>query len=155
MSGSLVTENVRETSAASLQASLVDLVELERQLKQAHWNIKGPDFIALHELLDRLALEVRDLGDTLAERLVTIGSEADGTVQTVSGATRLPPWPSGSSEQRLVLSRIADAIGAVAGRAAKGIDETASAGDAVTADIFTEAARALDKQRWLVEAHLT
>lgn len=155
MSRITISDNVREKSIGLLAVTLTDLVDLERQVKAAHWNMRGHSFIALHELFDRMATELRDFGDTVAERLVTLGGYADASVQSVAAATKLEADVVDTARTESVwVARVADLIAAVGGRARSAIDEAAEAGDANTADLLTGVSRDLDKQLWLVEAHL-
>lgn len=148
-------DNVREKSIGLLAVTLTDLVDLERQVKAAHWNVRGSSFIALHELFDRVATEVRDFGDTVAERIVTLGGYAEASVQSVAAATRLEADVMDRDRTEAAwVGKVADLIAAVGDRARRAIDEAANAGDANTADLLTGVSRDLDKQLWLVEAHL-
>src|SRR6266446_3608269 len=72
---------------ALINQRLADIVDLQMQLKQAHWNVKGPHFIGLHELFDKIAEEVESYVDLIAERTVQLGGVAQGTVR-VSAASR-------------------------------------------------------------------
>jgi len=147
-------DHVRKAAGALLQARLSDALDLEAQLKQAHWNVKGPDFFSLHELFDKLHGEVEDAVDVLAERITALGGVPDGRVQTTARSSSLDEYPLEARSAETHLRAFAAALGRF-GRAVRvGIDEAASSGDADTADVFTEISRAADKQLWLVEAHL-
>jgi starvation-inducible DNA-binding protein len=148
-------DNIRQRSIELLAATLTDLVDLERQVKAAHWNVRGHSFIALHELFDRVATDVRDFGDTVAERLVTLGGYADASVQSVAASTKLDADVVDTARTEAAwVAKVADLIAAVGGRARTAIDAAADAGDANTADLLTGVSRELDNQLWLVEAHL-
>src|SRR6187551_3483705 len=86
-------ETRRVAVAALLNASLADLLDLRLQAKQAHWNVKGPQFAALHELFDEVAAELDESADALAERAASLGGAARGTLQAVALASRLPEYP--------------------------------------------------------------
>ena len=144
----------REKVIALLNQNLADAIDLGLQAKQAHWNVKGPSFIALHELFDKVA-EVAEEGiDELAERITALGGIADGTVQTVGKRSRLAPYPTDLVKGRDHVAKLADAIAAVGKHARAAIDESDKLGDKDTADLFTGISRDLDKQLWFVEAHL-
>lgn len=143
----------RRAMAALLNRQLADLVDAGLQAKQAHWNVQGPSFITLHELFDRVAEELDEAVDTVAERAVALGGTALGTVQTVHRATRLVPYPTDARSGRAHLDALSDALGAVGATTRTAIDTAARAGDADTADVFTEVSRGLDKLLWLLEAH--
>src|SRR3954468_19710930 len=86
-------EKVRKPVTELLQARLVDAIDLQTQLKQAHWNVKGPHFIALHELFDKIAEDVETHVDLIAERIVQLGGIAEGTVRVAAVRSRLDEYP--------------------------------------------------------------
>jgi starvation-inducible DNA-binding protein len=137
-----------------LNARLADAIDLQLQAKQAHWNVKGPNFIALHELFDKIAAELGGHVDEMAERITALGGVAEGTVQAVAGRSRLEPYPLALAEGRAHLEALAGALARFGKSVRKAIDETGKAGDADTSDLFTGLSRAVDKNLWLVEAHL-
>ncbi|OGL69417.1 MAG: DNA starvation/stationary phase protection protein Dps [Candidatus Tectomicrobia bacterium RIFCSPLOWO2_12_FULL_69_37] len=137
-----------------LQASLADALDLYTQLKQAHWNIKGPGFIALHKLFDEAAGEAEEWVDELAERIVELGGLARGTARAAAAESRLPAYPAGITAERDHLRAVVGALSAFAASARAAIDEAADACDAGTADLFTQISRGVDKHLWFVEAHL-
>ena len=149
-----LSAQIREASVALLQAQLVDSVDLFTQVKQAHWNVKGPAFIALHELFDGVAEFIEDHSDLLAERITALGGRADGTVRVAAAGSTLAEYAfairTGTDHAAAVASRLA-----TFGKSTRtAIDRAAQIGDADTADLFTEISRAIDKQLWLVEAHV-
>jgi starvation-inducible DNA-binding protein len=137
-----------------LNARLADALDLQMQAKQAHWNVKGPQFIALHELFDKLAAEIDGHVDEMAERITALGGIAEGTVQAVAGRTRLDAYPLDIAEGRAHLDALAAAYARFAKSVRKAIDEADKAGDADTSDLFTGISRSADKGLWLLEAHL-
>jgi starvation-inducible DNA-binding protein len=147
-------EPLRKGVCALLQKRLTDALDLEAQLKQAHWNVKGKDFFQLHELFDKIHDEVEEFVDVLAERITALAGVADGRVQTTARATSLEAYPLEASGGDAHLRAVAAALAAFAKAARSAIDEASEQGDADTADVFTEISRATDKQLWLVEAHL-
>ena len=149
-----LSEAVRTQSIALLGKNLALAIDLSLQTKQAHWNVKGPSFIALHELFDKVSDEVREFVDLIAERITTLGGTAEGTIQSVGPRTTLPAYPLtiGSGQQHL--EALSSALAAFGASVRSAIDESAGAGDADTADLFTEVSRETDKQLWFLEAHL-
>jgi len=137
-----------------LNARLADAIDLQLQAKQAHWNVKGPSFIALHELFDTFAGEISGYVDEMAERITALGGIAEGTLQAVAGRTRLEPYPLEIADGRAHLDALAAATARFAKAARKAIDEASKAGDADTSDLFTGISRGVDKSLWLLEAHL-
>jgi starvation-inducible DNA-binding protein len=146
--------NAKSVAIGLLTQRLADGIDLALATKQAHWNLKGPQFIGIHEMLDGFRTAQDEWNDTMAERAVQLGGTAIGTTQAVAAATNLPPYP-------VDIYRIADHLAALIDRFAHyanalhdSIDQTADAGDADTADIFTEVSRGIDKQLWFLEAHV-
>lgn len=136
-----------------LNQALADAIDLQLQAKQAHWNVKGENFIALHELFDKVADEAHEYADMLAERVVQLGGIALGTLQTVAIASRLTLYPKDIQCSKLHVAALATAVATVADNARQLIDISDELGDKVTADMCTEIARGLDKLRWFVGAH--
>jgi starvation-inducible DNA-binding protein len=150
-----LSPHVRKQSIALLQARLSDALDLEAQMKQAHWNVKGRDFFQLHELFDKIHGEVEEWVDTIAERITTLGGVADGRTQTTAKNSGLNEYPLDALGGEAHLKAVAAALAQFGKAARQDIDMAAEAGDADTADVFTEVSRAADKQLWFVEAHLT
>jgi starvation-inducible DNA-binding protein len=149
-----LSDHIRKGSIALLQARLTDALDLEAQLKQAHWNVKGRHFIQLHELFDKTHGEVEDFVDTLAERITSLGGVADGRVQTTAKNTSLYDYALETRAGEDHLKAIA-AVLAQFGKAVRAnIEDAAKLGDADTSDLFTGISRETDKQLWFVEAHL-
>lgn len=149
-----VANNAKQVSISVLQGNLVDAVDLYNATRQAHWNVKGPHFGQLHELLDGFYNALNTDSDDLAERIVQLGGTANGTTQVVAGSTRLPPYPTDVYAGMDHVALLADRYAMVAKALREGIDQTDEAGDADTADLLTEKSRALDKMLWMLEAHL-
>jgi starvation-inducible DNA-binding protein len=149
-----LSPKTRAKVIALLNARLADAIDLQLQAKQAHWNVKGPQFIALHELFDTLAGELGGHVDEMAERITALGGVAEGTVQAVAGRSKLDAYPLDISDGRAHLDALAAAFARFAKSARKAIDESGKAGDADTSDLFTGISRGTDKALWLLEAHL-
>jgi starvation-inducible DNA-binding protein len=146
--------NVKQVAMALLNARLADGLDLALLTKQAHWNLKGRQFIAVHEMLDEFRGQIDEWTDTMAERVVQLGGTALGTTQTVGAATTLPAYPTDIHTIEDHLKALIERYGQIANSIRAAIDESSEAGDADTADIFTEVSRGLDKQLWFLEAHL-
>ncbi len=137
-----------------LNARLADSIDLMHQAKQAHWNVKGPSFIALHKLFDEVVDAVEDSMDLLAERVVQLGGTAEGTIQVATARTGLKEYPLTLAEERDHVEALASALAAYGTSVRRAIEQTDARGDRDTADIFTEISRGVDKYLWFVEAHL-
>lgn len=147
-------QTVREKMSELLNARLADAIDLQTQCKEAHWNVKGPTFIALHELFDVVNDDVREYIDLIAERAVQLGGEAKGTVRSVAKRTTLPEYNVNGSSERGHVQALSSAL-AIFGKSVRvAISQSEEAGDDDTADIFTEISRGIDKRLWMVEAHL-
>jgi starvation-inducible DNA-binding protein len=137
-----------------LNERLADAIDLGTQVKHAHWNVKGPNFIALHELFDKIAENVEEHIDTLAERATALGGIAHGTLAAVARATSLKPYPQNINEGVAHVKALAAALGAFGARVRAAIDDSTALKDADSADLFTGISRAVDKDLWFLEAHL-
>ena len=148
-----LSEKVRRKSIDLLNQQLADALDLALQAKQAHWNVKGPHFIALHELFDKVAEELQDFVDDIAERAVQLGGVALGTIQIVAKNSRLRTYPIDVASSLRHITALSEALAAFGATTRAAIDTAAKAGDADTADLFTEVSRGVDKLLWFVEAH--
>ena len=137
-----------------LNKRLADLINLQLQAKQAHWNVKGPSFIALHELFDTVAGNVEEFVDNVAERIVALGGTAEGTIEIVSRRSNLPEYPPAITSGRDHVDFLSTTMAAVGKEVRATIDQATELGDADTADLCTGISRELDKKLWFVEAHL-
>jgi starvation-inducible DNA-binding protein len=138
---------------ALMNLRLASAVDLQAQMKQAHWNVKGPSFIGLHELFDKVDEAVEDYVDKIAERIVQLGGIAEGTVRVAAARTRLPEYPLAIAEGMAHVEAVARALSTFGAEARTTIDEANALDDADTADLFTEVSRGIDKWLWFVEAH--
>ena len=146
--------NAKTASIELLNARLADAIDLALITKQAPWNVKGPQFIAIHEMLDGFRAELDGHVDTMAERAVQLGGTAHVTSQEVAKASALKPYPTDIHKTKDHIAALIDRYAATAKSVRKAIDEAEEAGDAGTADIFTAFSLALDKSLWFLEAHV-
>ena len=146
-------KEARTESIGLLNQRLADIIDLQTQLKQAHWNVKGPHFIGLHELFDKLAEEIEEYVDMIAERVVQLGGIAEGTARVAASRSRLDEYPLAIAEGSAHVEAVARALSTFGREARMAIDEAAGFEDADTADLFTEVSRGIDKALWFVEAH--
>ena len=145
--------NARSELIGILNQRLADAVDLQTQIKQAHWNVKGPHFIGLHELFDKIAEDVESYVDMIAERAVQLGGVAEGTARVAASRSRLEEYPLAIAEGSEHVEAVARALSTFGREARMMIDETGALEDADTADMFTEISRGIDKWLWFVEAH--
>lgn len=147
-------EKTRAAMIDLLNQELADLSDLHSQTKQAHWNVKGMHFIALHKLFDDLAEAVEDYIDDIAEHATELGGVALGTARMAAANSRLPEFPMSALDGQSVVTALVERFGAAANKVRADIDTASQAGDADTADLFTEVSRGMDKHLWFLEAHI-
>ena len=143
----------RGAMIALLDGRLLDAIDLHLQAKQAHWNVKGRQFIALHELFDKVAAAADEATDLIAERSVQLGGQPVGAAAVVASGSSLQPYPLTAADGRAHVDALSDALAQFGKAVRRGIDEADKAGDKDTADLFTEISREVDKYLWFVEAH--
>jgi starvation-inducible DNA-binding protein len=143
----------RREAVGLLNQRLADCIDLQCQCKQAHWNVKGPSFIALHKLFDEINEAVEDYVDLLAERVVQLGGIAEGTIGVVQERTTLPGYPLTLTSGPEHVAALADALAGFGRTVRVGIEEMNELEDADSADILTEISRGVDQWLWFVEAH--
>jgi starvation-inducible DNA-binding protein len=149
-----LSEKIRRNVIVILNDRLADAIDLQSQVKQAHWNVKGPNFIALHELFDKISDVLLQQIDEIAERITSLGGTAEGTVAVAAKRSKLKNYPlsiTAGKDHLFYLSTQLAAFGKTARAAISGTDEL---GDADSADLFTGISRDLDKYLWFIEAHL-
>ncbi|HJK95865.1 MAG TPA: DNA starvation/stationary phase protection protein Dps [Polyangiaceae bacterium LLY-WYZ-14_1] len=147
-------ENVRTPMVKLLNERLAEAIDLHWQAKQAHWNVKGDSFIALHQLFDEISEHMDEHSDLLAERAVSLGGQAEGTIQVATKRSTLPEYPLEATDQLVHVDKLSTSLAAFGEHVRKGIDAADEVGDKDTADVLTEISRSIDKDLWFVEAHL-
>jgi starvation-inducible DNA-binding protein len=146
-------EAARMEAIGLLNQRLADCIDLQTQAKQAHWNVKGPAFIALHKLFDDVTGAAGEYADLLAERVVQLGGVAEGTIGVVAERSTLVDYPIGLSAGAEHVAALSDALAGFGRTVRVGIEEMNELEDAGSADILTEISRGVDKWLWFVEAH--
>lgn len=146
--------NARKVSVEVLNTCLADEIALGLALKQAHWTLKGANFIAVHELIDEVHARVQEQVDVIAERVQILDGTAMGTLEAVAKATGVAAYPTKLTKAEDHLAALTERMRAVGEKLRDGIDETDQAGDADTADVLTAASRQMDKDLWFLQSHL-
>jgi starvation-inducible DNA-binding protein len=149
-----LSQNIRTQSVELLNRHLAAAIDLHGQLKQAHWNVRGPSFIGVHELFDKVAGEAESYSDLIAERAAGLGGAAEGTVQVASDRSFLIPYPLRIADENQHIFAVAATLAAFGQSARDAIGQSETVGDADTADLFTAISRGVDHQLWLVESHV-
>ncbi|MEU1056114.1 DNA starvation/stationary phase protection protein [Streptomyces sp. NPDC005876] len=148
---STIPESARQVTGDALQSTLVDLLGLSLIGKQAHWNIVGPRFRAIHLQLDELVDAARSFSDTVAERSAALGVPADGRPETVASAFTLPGPKEGWVRDSDVVALMVEALETAIARLRERIAATEEA-DPVTQDLLISITAELEKQRWMFDA---
>ena len=146
-------EKTRIEITGLLQDRLADSIDLMMQAKQAHWSVKGPNFIALHELFDKVYIDTGTHVDIIAERIVQLGGIAYGTIRAAAARSSLPEYPLDISSGNKHVAELAHAIAYFSEQIRNGIELCTQLKDADTADILTQVSRGADVNLWFVEAH--
>ncbi len=149
-----IEESTREELVDVLNQQLADTFDFYSQAKQAHWNVKGMEFMQLHELFDEVADAVLPFVDTLAERVTTLGGVAMGTTRMAAKASKLKEYPSDVAAGKEHLGLVRDRLAALIASNRKAIEKSSELEDPTTEDLFTEISRVLDLQLYFVESHL-
>lgn len=147
-------KETREKIIETLNSRLADASDLKSQAKQAHWNVKGMSFIALHELFDQVATQAEGYTDLIAERVTILGGTALGTVRVAASNSTLSEYPLEITDGADHVDALSSALADFGKKVRANIDEADELGDVDTADLFTEVSRGVDKLLWFVEAHI-
>jgi starvation-inducible DNA-binding protein len=136
---------------AELQRSLLELIEVSLQGKQAHWNVIGPAFRPVHQQLDEIVDAARYAADEIAERIATLGGVPDGRAQSIADARPFDPFPEGNVQSEAVVDAMIERLNDLNGRLRQRIDRLAEA-DPISQGILINAATLLEKQTWMLRA---
>jgi starvation-inducible DNA-binding protein len=147
------SEGMRATVVELLQQHLSDAIDLASQAKQAHWTVRGVNFIALHELFDRIAADVAEYSDLMAERIAALGGQAEGTITAAAERSRLARYALDISSSSAHVEALSTALAMFGASVRQAIDAASGIGDQGTADVFTEISRGIDRCLWFVQAH--
>lgn len=149
-----IPEATRESMICLLNQQLADTFDLYTHLKQAHWNVKGMNFMPLHSLFDDLAASFIHYADMIAERATALGGRAQGTARMAAASSRLDELPFELTDGKGFVTALAERFAEYAASLRSAIDESADQNDAGTSDLFTEISREVDKSLWFLESHL-
>jgi starvation-inducible DNA-binding protein len=146
-------ETIRSQSVEVLNLHLAAAIDLHGQVKQAHWNVRGPSFFAIHTLFDSVANAIESFTDALAERAGALGGTAYGTIKIAAERSFLIPYPIAIADEQKHIFAVSAALAAFGQSVRIAATKVTGFGDADTADLLTEISRGIDKQLWFVESH--
>jgi len=153
-SPSPLSEKARTEIAETLNARLADGLDLHSQIKVAHWNVKGPQFAALHPLFETFAVSLAGFNDTIAERAVTLGAKAYGTTRHVAKTSKVPEYPQDTTRDlehvKLLVERFETYLAGL--RESRGVAERTA--DTDTEDMLTLVITEFEKNAWFLRASL-
>jgi starvation-inducible DNA-binding protein len=134
-----------------LNRRLADAIDLQLQSRQAYWNVKGPHFMALRELFDKVAQGVEEYADRIAEHIVQLGGMAEGTAHAVARRTSLDEYVLAPADEQSQINALATTLTSFGKHVRYASEQATELKDADTADLFTDIARGIDKWLWFVE----
>lgn len=137
-----------------LQVRLHALNDLHLTLKHAHWNVVGPEFISVHEMLDPQVDEVRAWADLVAERIATMGASPKGTPGSIVTGRTWEDYPVNRGSTLAHISALNDVYTGVIEDFRNAIAETGKA-DPMTEDILVEVTRGLELFQWFLRSFIT
>lgn len=144
----------RKKLAAVLNQTLADLSDLKSHAKQAHWNLRGPNFISYHRLADKVANEADGFADTVAERCIQLGGYVYGLTSHAAKASMLPKFPEEITDEDDCMDALLASVSSVCKSCRAAIEETQDLGDYATSDMYIDITRAFDKIAWMLNASL-
>lgn len=149
-----IAKDDREALVELLNQQLADTADLQSQLKQAHWNVRGLGFQQVHLLFDDQAELFEEYVDMLAERVALLGGVAQGTVRSAARASRLEEFPAGLVKVEAAVTDVRDRVAAYAAGNRRALAAANELGEPTTEDLLTEISRGVDKQLYFLESHL-
>ncbi len=147
-------EDTRIELVGITNQQLADTIDLYLQTKQAHWNVKGPDFYAVHKFFDDLAASVEEFIDELGERVTALGGIALGTTRMAAEFSTLEEFDTSIVSSDDCLKALIERYAAYAASTRVAIERASELGDPTSEDLFTEISRVIDKDLYFLESHV-
>lgn len=135
-----------------LQARLVSLLDLGLTLKHVHWNVVGPDFIGVHEMLDPQHALVQSMVDETAERIATLGGSPNGLPGAIVATRQWDDYDLGRAGTAEHLGAMDMVYGGVIEDHRAAVD--AIEFDPISQDMLIGQCAGLEKFNWFIRAHL-
>ena len=154
VSSTSVSPDVAAGVAQFLSPVVIDLTALVVNGKQAHWHVRGANFVGVHELLDTIVEHAQDWADSAAERIVALGLPVDARLATVAAKTTTGELTAGFQQSGTTIAEFVAQIDAALTSIKTAVDEL-DAIDLTSQDIAIEIARGLEKDRWFLVAHVS
>ena len=147
-------QKTKNTLIDDLNTMLACTIDLQLQVKQAHWNVKGPHFVARHELFEAVAGRLRNSADMLAERAATLGGYAAGTVRSSAEASKLPEYDLNATDGRNHIKTLVDRFETYTKSLRDSIELAERSKEPATTDLYVEVLRAAELDMWFLESHI-
>jgi len=147
----ILPDSKQDSTTHLLQQNLVDLVDLALLLKQAHWNVLGKNFRSIHLQLDDIISDVRNSSDDVAERIVALGTAADGRASTVASESNVDTYPSQFQSVSSTVTHVADALAKTVEGLRASIRKLGEL-DPISEDMCIGISGKLEKHLWMVQA---
>lgn len=149
-----ISQDIRSKLVNTLNVALATTIDLQLQVKQAHWNIKGPQFFARHELFDAVAERLRETADVIAERAATLGGYAQGTVRLSASHSTIPEYNLDAVDGRQHIQVLVSHFATYTKTLRQCLEEAENCREPVTADMYTAALKTAELDTWFLESHL-
>lgn len=146
--------DVAAAAAKFLAPLVVGLQALAINGKQAHWNVRGSGFIAVHELLDSIVDNAKDGADEAAERIVALGLPVDGRLATIAKEAKSTAVPAGFAKVDAIIASVVSDMDEVIKELDAAIDGLADV-DPASQDVAIGIKRTIEKDRWFLAAHVS
>ena len=154
VSSTSVSPDVAAGVAQFLSPVVIDLTALVVNGKQAHWHVRGANFVGVHELLDTIVEHAQEWADSAAERIVALGLPVDGRLATVAAKTTTRELTAGFQQSNTTIAEYVAKIDAALVSVKTAVDELDGI-DLTSQDVAIEIARGLEKDRWFLVAHVS
>lgn len=148
----VLPEGARVVVAEALEQLVYDTVDFWSQMKTAHWNLRGPRFLELHQFFDLLAQRLEKAADKISERAVQLGCHAQGTVRESAKCSRMPDFGQKLYDEKAAVPGLIRRYGIYTEWLKQATEVAFKEGDQVTANMLITMMEKFDKDLWMLEA---